>query len=119
MAALPYEIELPDVVLVHAGYNFALPAAAMRQDYDTMLNTKKFTFDPSRLGGKRLLHGHVPIATAQLRAKTATQPGALGLDTGCVYRHNPELAHLAALDLDTWQLTLVPNREPAYSIGKR
>ena len=28
VAALPYEIELPDVVLVHAGYNFALPAAA-------------------------------------------------------------------------------------------
>ena len=27
VAALPYEIELPDVVLVHAGYNFALPAA--------------------------------------------------------------------------------------------
>ena len=119
VAALPYEIELPDVVLVHAGYNFALPAAAMRQDYDTMLNTKKFIFDPSRLGGKRLLHGHVPIATAQLRARAAAQPGALGLDTGCVYRHNPELAHLAALDLDTWQLTLVPNREPAYSIGKR
>ncbi|MDB5236862.1 MAG: hypothetical protein JWR44_3855 [Hymenobacter sp.] len=119
LAALPYEIELPDFVLVHAGYNFALPPAEMRRDYATMLNTKKFVVDPSRLGGKRLLHGHVPTATAQVRAKAATRPGALGLDTGCVYRHNPELAHLAALYLDTWEVTLVPNCEPAYTIGKR
>ena len=59
--------------------------------------------------GRRLLHGHVPTPAAQVRTKAATQPGALGLDTGCVYRHNPELAHLAALNLDTWELNLVAN----------
>ncbi|MFC7666797.1 hypothetical protein ACFQT0_04705 [Hymenobacter humi] len=84
----------------------------MRSDLSSMLNIKKFVFDPSRLAGKRLLHGHVPTPTAQVRAKAALHPGALGLDTGCVYRHNPELAHLAALNLDTWELALVPNREP-------
>lgn len=119
LAGLPYEIELPDFVLVHAGYNFALPPAEMRCDYATMLNTKQFVYDPSRLAGKRLLHGHVPVPTALVRARAATHPGALDLDTGCVYRHNPELAHLAALNLDTWELTLVANREPAYPIGKR
>jgi serine/threonine protein phosphatase 1 len=119
LAALPYEIELPDFVLVHAGYNFALPPAQMRRNHDAMLNTKKFVYDPSRLGGRRLLHGHVPTPTAQVRAKAAGQPGALGLDTGCVYRHNAELAHLAALNLDTWELHLVPNCEPPYAIGKR
>ena len=121
LAALPYEIELPDFMLVHAGYDFALPSAAMRQDHATMLNTKKFVYDAARLGGRRLLHGHVPTPTAQVRAACAApaRPGALGLDTGCVYRHNSELAHLAALNLDTWELTLVPNCEPAYAIGKR
>ena len=119
LAALPYELELPDFVLVHAGYNFALPPAEMRRDHGTMLNTKKFVFDPSRLGGKRLLHGHVPTPTALVRARAAARPGALGLDTGCVYRHNPELAHLTALNLDTGALTCVANREPAYAIGKR
>lgn len=119
LAALPLQLELPDFVLVHAGYNFALPPAEMRQDYATMLNTKKFVYDPSRLEGRRLLHGHVPIPTAQLRTKVAARPGALGLDTGCVYRHNPEMAHLAALNLDTWELALVPNCEPPYAIGKR
>lgn len=119
LGALPYEIELPDFVLVHAGYDFSLPPAEMRQDHSTMLNTKKFVYDPSRLGGRRLLHGHVPTPTAQVRTKAALRPGALGLDTGCVYRHNPELAHLAALNLDTWDLLLVPNCEPAYTVGKR
>lgn len=119
LAALPYELELPDFVLVHAGYDFALPPAEMRRDHTTMLNTKKFVVDPSRLSGKRLLHGHVPTPTTQVRAAAASRPGALGLDTGCVYRHNPELAHLAALNLDTWELTLVPNCEPPYAIGKR
>jgi serine/threonine protein phosphatase 1 len=84
-----------------------------------MLNIKKFVFDASRLAGKRLLHGHVPTPTAQVRTKALARPGALGLDTGCVYRHNPELAHLAALNLDTWELILVANREPAYTIAKR
>ena len=119
LAALPYEIELPDFMLVHAGYDFARPAAAMRNDHATMLTTRQYVYDPTRLGGRRLLHGHVPTPTAQVRARAATRPGALGLDTGCVYRHNPELAHLAALNLDTWELTLVPNREPPYPIGQR
>ncbi len=119
LATLPYEIELPDFLLVHAGYNFALPPAEMRRDHSAMLNIKKFVYDASRVQGKRLLHGHVPTPTAQVRAKAATKPAVLGLDTGCVYRHNPELAHLAALNLDTWELILVPNREPAYTIGKR
>ena len=117
--ALPYEIELLDFVLVHAGYDFALPPAEMRRDYATMLSTKKFVFDPSRLGGKRLLHGHVPRPAAQIRAQAAQRPGALGLDSGCVYRHNVGFAQLTALNLDTWALIQVPNSEPAYSIGRR
>lgn len=117
--ALPYEIELPDFVLVHAGYDFTLPPAEMRQDYATMLTIKKFVFDPSRLGGKRLLHGHVPRPAAQIRVQAAQRVGALGLDSGCVYRHNVGFAQLSALNLDTWGLIQIPNCEPAYSIGRR
>ena len=119
LAALPYELELPDFVLVHAGYNFALPPDEMRRDHDTMLNTKKFVFDASRLGGRRLVHGHVPTPTAGIRQAVAARAGAICLDGGCAYRHNPELRHLAALNLDTWKLTLVENCEPPYAIAKR
>jgi serine/threonine protein phosphatase 1 len=119
LAALPYELELPDFVLVHAGYNFALPPAEMRRDTHSMLYTKQFTFNSSRLAGKRLLHGHVPTPVATVQASVAARAGAIGLDTGGVYRHNPELRHLAALNLDSWELHLVENREEPYAIAKR
>jgi serine/threonine protein phosphatase 1 len=117
--ALPYELELPDFMLVHAGYDFALPPSIMRRDYHTMLTTKSFVFDPSRLGGKRLLHGHVPTPVVEVKAAVAARAGAIGLDAGGVYRHNPELRHLAALNLDSWELHLVENREEPYPIAVR
>ncbi|RZK28068.1 MAG: serine/threonine protein phosphatase [Hymenobacter sp.] len=116
---LPFDMVLPDFVLVHAGYNFALPPTEMRRDYRTMLTTKSFTFDPSRLGGKRLLHGHVPTPVAEIKAAVAARAGAIGLDAGGVYRHNPELRHLAALNIDSWELHLVENRELPYPITVR
>ena len=119
LAALPPELELPDFVLVHAGYDFALPPTAMRRDTHSMLYTRQFVFDPSRLGGKRLLHGHVPTPVATVRASVAARAGAIGLDTGAVYRHNPELCHLAALNLDSWELHLAKNREEPYPIAVR
>jgi len=119
MAALPLTLELPDFVLVHAGFDFALPPASMRRDEHSMLYTKSFVFDPSRVGGKRLLHGHVPTPVADIKASVAARAGAIGLDAGGVYRHNPELCHLAALNLDSWELHLVENREEPYPINVR
>lgn len=118
ITALPLEIELPDFILVHAGYNFALPPAEMRRDERSMLYIKNFVFDPSRLAGKHLLHGHVPTPVAEVKKNVAAKAGAIGLDTGGVYRHNAELRHLAALDLDSWELHLVENREEPYPIAQ-
>jgi serine/threonine protein phosphatase 1 len=119
MAALPLTLELPDFVLVHAGFDFSLPPDVMRRDTHSMLYTKHFVFDPSRLAGKRLLHGHVPTPVATVKEKVAAKAGAIGLDTGGVFLHNPELRHLAALDLDSWQLHVVENREAPYPIAQR
>ncbi|RSK46621.1 metallophosphoesterase family protein [Hymenobacter perfusus] len=116
---LPYQLEVPGWVLVHAGFDFRLPPPEMRQDWHTMLNTKQFVFDASRLGGRRLVHGHVPTAVVEVQKRVANHAGAIGLDTGCVYRHNPELRHLAAFNLDTEELILQPNIEADYPIGVR
>ena len=119
LANLPLQLELPDFVLVHAGFDFALPPEEMRRDTYSMLYAKRFTYDPSRLAGKRLLHGHVPTPVAKVQQQVAAKAGAIGLDTGGVYWHNPELRHLAALNLDSWELHLVENREAAYPIARR
>lgn len=116
---LPYQLDIPGFTLVHAGYNFRLPPARMRTDWHTMLNIKQFTLDASRLQGRRLVHGHVPTPTAEVQRQARLKAGAIGLDTGCVYRHNPELAHLAALNLDTFQLVMQRNLEPPYAIAHR
>ena len=105
--------------LAYAMEQLALPPATMRRDWHTMLNTKEFVFDASRLQGRRLVHGHVPTAPAEVQRRLAHHPGAICLDTGCVYRHNPELRHLAAFNLDTQELTLQPNIEHDYPIAKR
>ncbi len=119
MSALPLQLELNDFVLVHAGFNFALPPTEMREDAHSMLYSREFTYDPARLAGKRLLHGHVPTRVAEVEATVAARAGAIGLDTGCAFRLNPELRHLAALDLDSWELHLVENCEAPYPIARR
>lgn len=116
---LHYQLDFPDFVLVHAGFNFRLPADKMRTDWHTMLNIKEFTFDASRLQGRRLLHGHVPTPTAEVQRQVRSKRESISLDTGCVYRQNPELCHLAVLELDTFTLTLQSNIEPPYPIARR
>ncbi|UOG74837.1 serine/threonine protein phosphatase [Hymenobacter tibetensis] len=117
--ALPHQLDVPGFSLVHAGYNFRLPPDRMRADWHSMLNIKQFTFDASRLQDRRLLHGHVPTPTAEVQRQARTQAQAISLDTGCVYRHNPELAHLAALELDSFELTLQRNIDGQYTIARR
>ncbi|SMB83301.1 metallophosphoesterase [Hymenobacter roseosalivarius DSM 11622] len=117
--SLPYQLDIPGFTLVHAGFDFHLPPKQMRQAWNTMLNTKQFVFDASRLQGRRLLHGHVPTPKAEVQRRVDVRQGAIGLDTGCVYRHNAELAHLAVLDVDTFQLQLYPNQEEPYPIARR
>lgn len=119
LAGLPYQHDLADFTLVHAGFDFRQPPDKMRADYHTMMTIKDFTFDASRMQGRRLLHGHVPTPTAEVKRHVHDRRENIGLDTGCVYRHNPELAHLAVLELDSFQLTLQPNLEAPYPIAVR
>lgn len=116
---LPYQLDTEGFALVHAGYNFRLSPGQLRTDWHTMLNIKQFTYDASRLQGRRLIHGHVPTPTAEVQRQVRVKAGAISLDTGCVYRHNPELAHMAALNLDSFDLTLVRNQEVPYTIARR
>ncbi|MBO3271289.1 metallophosphoesterase [Hymenobacter defluvii] len=119
LAALPFQHDLADYTLVHAGFDFHQPPDKMRADHHTMMTIKQFTFDASRMQGRRLLHGHVPTPTAEVERHVHNHQESIGLDTGCVYRHNPELAHLAVLELDSLQLTLQPNLEEPYPIAVR
>ena len=120
LAATEYVVELPDYVLVHASLNFADPNR-LWTDHAAMLNRREYgDVSPALLGGRPLLHGHVPQPLHQTRrALQAAAPPHIGLDTGCVYYKNAAYGSLVALDLDTRCLHVQPNADRPYAGGRK
>lgn len=120
LESLEYVVELTDYVLVHANLNFADPGR-LWLDRAAMLNRREFKdVDSGLLGGRPLLHGHVPQPLRKVhRALTQSTLSELGLDTGCVYYKNVTYGTLVALDLDTRRLFTQPNVDRPYTIERK
>jgi serine/threonine protein phosphatase 1 len=107
---LVYFHELPDYLLVHAGFDFTRgnPMA----NFEAMLWIRQFKVDKAFLGNRKIVHGHTPTPFARIQQNVA-DPDALvvNIDGGCVYKHIPEYGHLTALNLDTRELHGLPNRD--------
>ena len=110
IAKLVYYQELPDYLLVHAGFNFnsANPFA----DFESMIWIRHFEVKEKYTQGRRIVHGHTPtMATA---IKSSTGPPAetvINIDGGCVYSWPPGLGKLVALNLDTLEAIMADNRD--------
>ena len=120
LEATEYVVELPDYVLVHASLNFADPTR-LWTDHAAMLNRREYgDVNPALLGGRPLLHGHVPQPLRQVR-RMLKQTGLpeIGLDTGCVYYKDVPFGNLVALDLDTRALLVQPNVDRPYAVGRK
>ncbi len=117
---LEYVVELEDYVLVHASLNFADPDQLFT-DHDAMLNRREFDdVDPLLLGGRPLLHGHVPQPLRDVRrALKQANPVEIGLDAGCVSYKDAPLGNLVALDLDSRDLFVQPNVDRPYAVGRK
>jgi serine/threonine protein phosphatase 1 len=110
LAQLEYYRELPDYLLVHAGFDFS--SANPLSNFQAMLWIRQFQVDEAFLGSRKIVHGHTPTPLHKIREKVAdTQSQVLNIDGGCVYKSNPGLGHLTALNLDTQQLHILPNRD--------
>ena len=107
--ALPYYIELKDYLLIHAGLNFDL-ADPYRDDY-SMLNIRKMDVDFSMTGGKRLIHGHVPMSYLEIERDIQLKKAHISIDAGCIYREIRELNRLVALDIESDKLYIQRNIE--------
>lgn len=114
---MEWYISLPKWLLVHAGFNFEMEDIFI--DKLAMLSTKLMKYDAAKTLHRPIVRGHIPNPVAKLQKEIAEQATIIGLDTGCVYRHNKDLATLTALDLDTLQLYFQPNIEGEYAIEKR
>jgi serine/threonine protein phosphatase 1 len=108
MENLKFFIALDDYLLVHAGFNFQAPDPFA--DTEAMLWTRSFEPDKALLGTRKIIHGHTPVSLDQMATKVASPDfNVLSIDAGCVY--TGRFGHLAALDLDSLELVVVPNKE--------
>ncbi|MGV3504646.1 MAG: metallophosphoesterase family protein [Adhaeribacter sp.] len=105
---LEYYLELPDYLLVHAGFDFS--AGTPLANLEAMLWIRQFTVDTAFLGDRRIVHGHTPTPHTRIGQNLADPKARVfNIDGGCVYKNHPEFGFLTALDLDTRQLHVLAN----------
>jgi calcineurin-like phosphoesterase family protein len=107
---LPYFIELPDYIIVHAGLNFRISNPLT--DFKTMIWTREEQYNKVLAKGKRIIHGHSPIPLEKLKCKLELGlPDVINIDTGCVYIQHKELGNLTAINAETLDLISVKNMD--------
>jgi len=106
--SLPYYLVSGDIILVHAGFNFELDD--IFRDTDAMLTIKRFEYDPRKISGMTVVHGHFPTPLDQIKKAIRQGKKVIPLDNGCVYRGNLSgIGNLLGLELNEMRLIVQPN----------
>jgi serine/threonine protein phosphatase 1 len=106
--SLPNYVLLDDFVIVHAGLNFELTSPFDPfDDTGAMLWTRSDAVDRQRIGGRRLVCGHTMVTRQRLEASLHSDK--IMLDNGCVTARWPDMGYLAALELNSMQLSFQKN----------
>ena len=104
-----YFIELDDYILVHAGMNFNIDNPF--DDTMSMMWARDFKVDIHKTGGKKIIHGHVPVEYSLIQL--FIESGGydfIALDNGVYYRDQKVgFGNLMALELNSMQLIAQPN----------
>jgi Calcineurin-like phosphoesterase len=109
-AALHYFIELPEYIIVHAGLNFRISNPLT--DFKAMIWSREEQYDKALVNGKKIIHGHSPIALEKLKYKMESGiPDIINIDTGCVYIQHKGLGYLTAINAETFELISVKNMD--------
>ncbi len=108
LKSLPYYYVSGEFILVHAGFNFTLDDVF--QDQEAMILIKQFNYDPDKVFGKRIIHGHFPKGLKDIYDAINMQRMVLPLDNGCVYRGGMEqVGNLIGLELNQMKIIIQPN----------
>lgn len=104
-------IELPGYYLVHAGFNFGKQNPFI--DSEELLNIRDYEVDMVKTRGRKIIHGHSPTNLESILKSFEARENHFSIDAGCAYIHNPQQAHLLAIELNSWQHFLQPNIDPS------
>ena len=104
-----YFIELDKFILVHAGMNFNIQDPF--DDTMSMLWVRDFKVDTSKIGGKKIIHGHVPVEHSLIQLFLDSGGyDFIALDNGVYYRDQKVgFGNLMALELNNMELIAQPN----------
>lgn len=102
-----YYIELEDYILVHAGLNFNLNNPF--EDTSSMMWVRDFKVDRNKVGGKKVIHGHVPVEMSLVNLFINTEGyDFLPLDNGIYYKKDG-YGNLLAYNIDTKEFIIQHN----------
>ena len=104
-----YFIELDKFILVHAGMNFNIQDPF--DDTMSMLWVRDFKVDTMKIGGKKIIHGHVPVEHSLIQLFIDSGGyDFIALDNGVYYRDQKVgFGNLKALELNSMELIAQPN----------
>ena len=102
---LPMVFEQDDVVCLHASFN--REASDPLHDYESIL-WKRLEDDNTDERGRRIICGHTPVTEEEMRRRIDNNEKII-VDAGCVYYDRVGYGQLAAIDLDSFELTFQQN----------
>lgn len=86
-----------EYLFVHAGLDFTLDDPL--SDEESMISIREFTVDSSKIGGRRIIHGHVPVSLELIEAAVKDESlGFIDIDNG-VNIDKDGFGHLIAFDV--------------------
>jgi len=104
-----YFIELDKFILVHAGMNFDIQNPF--EDVISMMWIRNFKVDTLKTGGKKVIHGHVPVEYSFIELLSHSEIyHTIALDNGVYYGDKKVgFGNLLALDIDKMEFVAQPN----------
>lgn len=110
MKGLKHFVELDKFILVHAGLNFKLDNPF--EDQRSMLWVRDFEIDPSKIGNRKVIHGHVPV-NMELIVQSIKNSyfKFIDLDNGPYIFERDGFGCLVALELNSMELVIQDNRD--------
>lgn len=108
ISSLPYYYISGDFILVHAGFNFSLTNVFL--DLEAMIKIKEFEYDPDKVFGKQIVHGHYPKSLSEIRKAVDQKKIVIPIDNGCIYRGQMKgVGNLIGLELNQMELLVQRN----------
>ncbi len=110
MRNLPHFVELDQFVLVHAGLNFRNEDPY--EDKRSMLWLRDYEIKPEKIGGRRIIHGHVPVNMELITLAVKNKIYKfIDLDNGPYISGKDGYGNLVALEINSMELVIQYNMD--------